>query len=101
MLNRGNILSKGRCKKLVDRMYGPFEIVLVGYNHWYCKLDLPSSWKIHATFNVSLLKGDSGTNANEPRIEIEADNGEWTRECIITSRQSSEDSKKHLFLVKW
>jgi hypothetical protein len=55
MPNGKNIRSKGRCKKLDDKMYGPVKVLSVGHNHRYWKLELPPSWKIHPTFNVSLL----------------------------------------------
>jgi hypothetical protein len=49
------IRSKGRCRKLDDKMYGPFKILSVGHNDRYCKLEMPAAWKIHPTFNMSLL----------------------------------------------
>jgi hypothetical protein len=31
-LNGKNIRSKGRCRKLEDKMYGPFEVLTEGHN---------------------------------------------------------------------
>jgi len=101
MLNGRNIRSKGRCKRLEDKMYGPFKVVSVGHNDRYCKLDLPWSWKIHPAFNVSLLEQYRGTNPETPAVEIEADDAGWTIEAIIASGPSNEDPNKHVFLVKW
>jgi len=56
MLNGNNIRAKHRCKKLEDKMYGPFEVIETGKNGRYCKLRLADSWKIHPTFNISLLE---------------------------------------------
>jgi len=62
MLNGKNIRSKGRCKKLDDKMYRPFKILSVRHNNWYCKLELPSNWIIHPTFNILLLERYRGKN---------------------------------------
>jgi len=56
MLNGKNIRSKGRCRKLEDKMYGPFEVLTEVHNKRYCKLQLPDNWKIHPVFNISLLE---------------------------------------------
>jgi len=56
MLNGKCVRSKGRCRKLKDKMYGPLEIISVGHNNHYCKLDLLTFWKIHPTFNIGLLE---------------------------------------------
>lgn len=55
MLNWRNISVKHRCKNLDDKMLGPFEVLSVGNNLWYCKLKLPDLWKIHPVFNAELL----------------------------------------------
>jgi hypothetical protein len=70
MLNGKNIRSKGRCKKLDDKMYGPFKILSVRHNNRYCKLELPPSWKIHPNFKISLLERDRGKNPEREVIEI-------------------------------
>jgi hypothetical protein len=41
MLNGKNIRAKHRCKKLENKMYGPFEVIDTGKNGRYCKLKLP------------------------------------------------------------
>jgi hypothetical protein len=82
-------------------MYGPFEVLSAGHNNRYCKLKLPPSWKIHPTFNVSLLERYRGKNPEREVIEVEADDAGWTMEKIIASGPSSGDVSKHVFLVKW
>jgi hypothetical protein len=73
MLDGKNIRSKGRCRKLDDKMYGPFQILSVGHNDRYCKLELPAAWTIYPTFNISLLERYGEKNPESEVIEIEAD----------------------------
>jgi hypothetical protein len=101
MLNGKNIRAKHRCKKLEDKMYGPFEVISTGSNGRYCKLELPTTWKIHPTFNISLLERYRGTNPKKQVIEIEADSAGWKMESIIASGPSDNDPSKHVYLVKW
>jgi hypothetical protein len=72
MLDVKNIRTKGRCRKLDDKMYGPFKILSVGHNDRYCKLALPAAWKIYPTFNISWLERYRGKNPEREVIEIEA-----------------------------
>jgi len=37
----------------------------------------------------------------KPVVEIEADGEDWVMETIVASGPSDENSKEHLFLVKW
>jgi hypothetical protein len=53
ILNGKNIRSKGRYRKLEDKIYGPFEVISEGHNRRYCNLRLPDSWKIHPVFNIA------------------------------------------------
>ena len=54
--------------KLARRYYGPFQI-LAKINEIAYRLKLPSHWKIHNAFHVSLLKVYKGTPPTEPLIE--------------------------------
>jgi len=101
MLNGRNIRAKHRCKKLEDKMFGPFEILSVGKNLRYFKLDLPDSWKIHPVYNIDLLERYKGTDPKKRVVEIEANGEDWVMELIIASGPSDGDSKQHVFLVKW
>jgi len=101
MLNGRNIRAKHRCRKLEDKMFGPFEIISVGSNQRYCNLGLPASWKIHPVFNIDLLELYKWTNPEKPIIEVEPDGEDWVMEIIIASGPSDENAKEHVFLVKW
>jgi len=56
MLNGRNIQAKHKCKKLENKMLGPFQVLSIGGNLRYCKLELPESWKIHPVLNINLLE---------------------------------------------
>jgi hypothetical protein len=101
MLNGKNIRSKGRCRKLEDKMYGQFEVISEGHNRRYCKLRLPDSWTIHPVFNIALLERYRGKDPGKQTIEIEADDSGWKMERIIASGSSNDDVKKYVYLVKW
>lgn len=101
MLNGKNIRAKHRCKKLEDKMYGPFEVINTGKNGRYCKLKLPDAWKIHPTFNLALLEQYPGTDPKKQVIEIEADDAGWKMELIIASGPSDDDPRRYVYLVKW
>jgi len=100
MLNGRNIRAKHRCRKLEDKMFGPFEILSVGKNQRYCKLSLPDSWKIHPVFNIDLLEQYKGTDPKKQVVEVEADGEDWVMESIIASGPSDGNNKQHVFLVK-
>jgi len=99
MLTGWNIRAKHRCRKLEDKMFGPFEIQSTGKNQRYCKLSLPDSWKIHPVFNIDLLERYKGTDPKKPIIEVEADGEVWVMESIIAWGPSDENSKEHFFWI--
>ena len=101
ILNGKNICPKHRCKKLENKMYGPFEVKEMGKNWTYCKLPLLDSWKIHSTFNICLLERYPGIDPKKQVLEIEADDAGWKRESIIASGPSDEDPPKHVYLINW
>jgi len=101
ILNGWNIRAKHRCKKLEDKMLGPFEVLLVASNLRYCKLKLPDSGKIHPVFNIDLQERYKGTDPKKQIIEIEADGEDWVMESIIASGPSDNNPKQHVFLVEW
>jgi hypothetical protein len=52
MLHGPNFRTEHWCKKLEEKMLGPFEVLSIRSNARYCKLKLPDSWKIHPVFNI-------------------------------------------------
>jgi len=101
LLNGRNIRCKHRCKKLEDKMLGPFEILSVGSNNRYCKLKLPEHWKLHPVFNIDLLERYMGTDPKKQVVEIEADGEDWEMENIVSSGPTDHNPRQHVFLVKW
>src|ERR1700681_1149554 len=101
MLNGSNIWTKRQCRKLDDKMYGPFKIIKVGGNKRWCRLELPPTWKIHPAFNIALLEPYWGDPLEREVPPIEADDGGWTHESIVASGPTDNDHRKHVFLVKW
>src|ERR1700737_755468 len=99
MLDGRNIRTKRQCRKLDDKLYGHFKITKVGSNKRWCRLELPTSWKIHPTFNVALLEQyrREVKTTNVPLIE--ADDEGWIPEAIIASGPTEDDHRKHVYLV--
>ena len=58
-------------------------------------------WKIHPTFNISLLEKFRGKDPEKEVVEIEADDAGWKMESMIPSGPSNDDITKHVYLVKW
>jgi len=90
--------------KLAPRRYGPFmvaaQISKVAY-----QLRLPSTWKIHNVFHVSLLTlyketDQHGPNFIEPPPEIVEGEEEWEIEKILKEHSHSRWKKKQ-YLVRW
>jgi hypothetical protein len=99
MLNGRNIRAKHRCKNLEDKMLRPFEVLSVGSNECYCKLNLPDSWKVHPIFNIDWLERYEGTDQKKQVIEIKADGEDWVLESIIANGPSDDNPNHHVFLV--
>jgi hypothetical protein len=100
LLNGQNIRAEHLCKKLEDKMLGPFEVLSLGSNNRYCKCKLPDHWKLHPVFNINLLERYKGTDPKKPVVEIEPDGEDWVMETIIASGPTDNDPKQHVFLVK-
>jgi len=89
ILNRKNVRSKGRCKKLDDKMYRPFEILWTGHNNQDSKLELPGSSKIHRPFIITLFERYEGKNPEKSVIKVEAYDAGWGMEKITASGRSN------------
>jgi len=90
--------------KLSPRRYGPFQVVAIISNATF-KIELPSHWKIHNMFHVSLLMPYQETEAHSPNwIELPPDiiegEPEWEVEQILQSRHFGRTKKKQ-YLVCW
>lgn len=108
MLSSKNIkMRKGYSKKLFPKFLGPFpieeKIGKVAY-----RLTLPSKWKIHPVFHVSLLKNynspTDSTRKTKPLPLYIDDDGDcsFDVEMILNHRPlSCKDPKKVSFFVSW
>jgi len=90
--------------KLAPRQYRPFmvatQISKVAY-----QLHLPSTWKIHDVFHMSLLTPYKETNQYRPNFikpppDIVEGEEEWEIEKILKERSHSQWKKKQ-YLVRW
>ena len=100
-----------RNRKLEAKFFGPFQILHPVGKQAY-KLDLPTKWKIHDVFHVSLLEQDTTRKGRmnelfpEPEPEFDAgDNKEYEVEAIKDSAVYAKKAKGHLsslyYLVFW
>lgn len=105
MLNAKNIKTKRPAKKLDKKMLGPFKIQKV-ISPNAVRLTLPSTWRIHNSFHVSLIEpyraGNGGQEAPDPNqvlreaAPIESD--DYQVEKVMDSTTVGESVK---YLVKW
>jgi hypothetical protein len=96
-------LPKNLTHKLASRYTGPFSIIEVVGPAAY-KLELPSRWKIHNVFHVSLLKkyirSTDREQVHAPLIPIQAEKqAEYVVEKVIGSKLTGDG--KTLYLVLW
>ncbi len=106
-LNSKYIKTK-RNKKLESKFFGPFRVLLAVGKQAY-KLELPTKWKIHDVFHVSLLKQDTTRKGRrdkalpEPEKKFEAGNNkEYEVEAIINSAvygQQANDEMPGLYYL--
>ena len=102
-LSTKNIKTKRPSKKLDHKMVGPFKIkALVGSS---CRLELPTSMKIHDVFHPSLLRKASEDplpgQHNDPAPPIIVDDEEeWEVDDILDARKVGR-GRKVQFRVKW
>ena len=81
----GKYINTKRARKLEQKMFGPFSITKIVGKHAY-ELELPSRWRIHPVFHVSLLEKDSskrGEYAKENDIELDPGEDEDHQEYIV------------------
>ena len=107
LLSTTNLQFKGIATKLRSKFVGPFRITECIGSQSY-RLDLPSTWRVHNVFHVSLLKHwreDMYRRypAPEPtRVEEEDDQDVYEVEKFLRWRyRKTQNRKKREFLVLW
>ncbi len=103
-----------RNKKLEGKFFGPFRVLHVVGKQTY-KLELPTKWKIHDVFHMSLLEQDTTRKERvdnkalpEPEKELEFEAGgnkEYEIEAIINSAVYSQQANNQIsglyYLILW
>lgn len=101
LLSSQNIRQLRPNKKLSDKFLGPFEVLEVRGEHGQAyKLKLPTSYRIHDVFHVSLLEpwhSREGVVIDPAPIEV-ADQLLYNVEAIVAHRDTKQGRR---YLVKW
>ncbi len=92
-------LPSTQARKLAPRWVGPFPIVQ-RVSDVAMRLQLPSHWKIHPTFHVSLLKQHFGPTPPDQQPVFTVDNGvEFEIDQILQHRIGARN--KVQYLIRW
>ena len=100
MLSSKHLRQQRPSKKLSDRFLGPFEVVSLRGRQAY-ELKLPTQWRIHPVFHVSLLEkfiGRSGAEPMREAVEVDSDGEHFEVETILDHKVMR---KKTYYLVHW
>jgi len=101
MLATKHIRQLRPSQKLSDKYLGPFKVIKTIGNHGQAyQLQLPSKYRIHDTFHVSLLEPWRERNGEETEpLPIEVEN---EFEYEVKSIQAHQDKKKgREYLIRW
>jgi hypothetical protein len=104
LLEATNLQTTHPKAKLAPKRYGPFKVIWASSTN--CKLDLPSSMKVHPVFHNSLLKPYKETQAHGPNFDrpppeiIAGEEGHYEIEKILAERPT-RNRKSTQYLVKW
>ena len=104
MLSTRNLKFRSGVKKLHPKFIGPFSIIeMVGENA--ARLALPSTYRIHPVFHVSLLKeykADAASQPLPPEPLVEDGVPYYKVEKILSTRIKRNGKRKvQEFLIKW
>lgn len=100
MINRKNFTTSRPSAKLDHKNLGPFRVLQQHGNSAFT-LQLPSTWRVHPTFHISLLEKapDHATTTNSgPEPFIVNNEPEYEVEVILDHKMVRGTSK---YLVKW
>ena len=113
MLNGKNLKTRRPSRKLDAKLHGPFKVSKV-LSLTAIKLELPSRWRIHNAFHVSLIepyrlnptrsppKLASASEQNELGDDVDGYEYETGYEVEeVMGSQHSMERKRVLYLVKW
>src|SRR6201992_981929 len=104
LLEATNLQTTHPKAKLAPRRYGPFKVLWATPTN--CKLELPTTMKIHPMFHNSLLKPYVETFHHGPNYLcpppdiVEGEEGHYEIEQILASRPT-RNRKSTQYLVKW
>jgi hypothetical protein len=96
-LLRKNIKTKRPSDKLDHKKLGPFEVTRKISDSNY-ELRLPTTMRIHPIFHISLLEPAPKNARLQERIEVDAPEGEYEVETILSSRKHGSVTQ---YLIKW
>jgi hypothetical protein len=111
MLNGKNLKTRRPSKKLDAKLHGPFKVSKV-LSPTAIKLELPSRWRIHNAFHVSLIE-PYRLNPTRPPPELASEQNELGYDVDgyqfetgyeveeIMGSQYSKERNRVLYLVKW
>jgi hypothetical protein len=104
LLEATNLQTMHPKVKLAPHCYRPFKVIWASPTN--CKLDLPSTMRIHPIFHNFLLKPYTETKEHRPNYAhpppeiVEGEEGHYEIELILTSRPT-RNQKSTQYLVKW
>jgi hypothetical protein len=106
MLNGKNLKTRKQCRKLENKLFGPFQVEKV-ISPMAIKLRLPQSWRIHNVFHVKLLEPyHASIQRPLPNVQqvLEKLDGAVTEDYVVKEIRGASYSKSKrrvLYLVEW
>ena len=115
MLNGKNLKTRRPSKKLDVKLHGPFKVSKI-LSPTAIKLELPSRWRIHNAFHVSLIEPyrlanntirpppELASASEQNELGYDVNSYEYEPGCEVVEVMGSQYSKEWeqvLYLVKW